>query len=115
MMKTIGITGGTGFVGRHLTDRLVAAGHTVLIFSRERKPARGQVRYAHWDPEKNSIDTAALSGLDAVVHLAGAAVADKRWTDARKKEILASRVNVTDFLISQLREYAPVCRTFIAA
>jgi uncharacterized protein (TIGR01777 family) len=73
------------------------------------------VRFAHWDPDKKAMDTAALAGLDAMVNLAGAGVADKRWTGARKQEIIASRVDATDFLISQLRGHAPACRTFVAA
>ena len=115
MKQTIGITGGTGFVGRHLSKILVAAGHNVVIFSREAKAAEGSVRYAQWNPDKKEIDTAALRPLDAVVHLAGAGVADKRWTKARKAEILSSRVDATHFLINQLQAHAPSCKTFVAA
>lgn len=115
MPQTIGITGGTGFVGRHLTPRLLAAGHKIVIFSRGKKPDDGDVRYAHWHPGNQEIDTAALHDIDAMVHLAGAGVADKHWTTARKGEIIASRVDATDFLVAQLQTYAPACKTFIAA
>ena len=111
-MKTIG---STGFVGQHLTQLLVAAGHKVVVLSRSRKPDEGNIHFARWNPDKKEIDITALRELDAVVHLAGAGVADKRWTEARKKEIISSRVDATDFLINQLQAHAPECRAFIAA
>jgi uncharacterized protein (TIGR01777 family) len=116
-MKTIGITGGTGFVGSHLTDLLVSKGYNVVIFTTRvaKRPAKPNVSYAHWSPEKGVFDINGLKEVNAVVHLGGAALADKRWTSQRKKEILDSRVKATDFLISQLREYAPQCTTLITA
>ena len=115
-MKTIGIVGGTGFVGTYLSDMLVAKGYQIIIFTRNtsQRPKEG-VKYAHWDPYKQLCDEAAISQLDAAVHLAGAGVADQRWTDARKKEIVDSRVKSTDFLLSQLTKNAPRCNTFVAA
>ena len=115
-MKTIGITGGTGFVGKHLTELLLAQNHQVIIFSR--KPATSSiagVRYAHWDAEQKTCDTHALNQLDAIVHLAGAGIADKRWTDSRKKEIVNSRVDGTHFLVEQIKLHAPDCQTLISA
>ena len=116
-MQTIGITGGTGFVGKHLTSLLTGKGHQVVIFSRnaQNKAANGMVSYAYWDAEQGKCDINAMAKLDAIVHLAGAGVADKRWTEARKKEIIDSRVKATDFLVGQLKEHAPKCKTFIAA
>ena len=117
-MKTVGIIGGTGFVGTHLTDLLVEKGYNVIVFSRgnHHTPATGKpVTYSIWDAAKQACDPAAIAKLDAVVHLAGAGVADKRWTVARKQEIIDSRVNSTNFLISMLRQHAPGCKTFVAA
>lgn len=116
-MQTIGITGGTGFVGKHLTSLLTGKGYQVIIFSRnaQDKVAMGPVSYACWDAEQRKCDTNALGKLDAIVHLAGAGVADKRWTNARKKEIIDSRVKATDFLVGQLKEHGPQCKTFVAA
>lgn len=114
-MKTIGITGGTGFVGRHLAAHLADKGYAVVIFSRSSKSSEGAIRHAHWDPDGRKIDVTALQNLDAMVHLAGAGVADKRWTPERKKEIVDSRVAATEFLISQLAAHAPRCKTFVAA
>jgi uncharacterized protein (TIGR01777 family) len=116
-MSTIGITGGTGFVGQHLTDLLISKGHNVTIFTTQvaKKPTKTQVTYAHWNPKQGAFDINALKEIDAVVHLSGAGIADKRWTEKRKKEIVDSRVNGTDFLVTQLREHAPNCKTLVAA
>jgi uncharacterized protein len=114
--QTIGITGGTGFVGQHLTRLLTAKGYNVVIFTRSAaRKTDSQVTYAHWDVDNHTCDINALKELDAVVHLAGAAIADKRLTEKRKKEVIDSRVNSTAFLLQQLKEFAPGCKTFVAA
>ena len=112
----IGITGGTGFVGQHLIPLLSSRGHSVTVFSRSRnsKNVNG-ARLAHWDPEAGVYDTEAFTPLDAVVHLAGAGVADKRWTEARKAEIVNSRVQGTRLLVDALRKHASGCKTFVSA
>ncbi len=116
MSQTIGITGGTGFVGTHITNALVAKGYHVIIFSRSnRQSSKKQVSYAHWDPSKEQIDLQSLQKLDAVIHLAGAGVADKRWTTKRKQIIEKSRTEVTRFLVNALKEHANNCKTFLAA
>src|SRR4051812_913745 len=113
--QTIGITGGTGFVGRHISRLLVERGHRVIIFSRTAKPAEGAVQYATWHPDAGQIDTEAMQQLDAVIHLAGAGVADKRWTAKRKEEIRKSRVDATYFLLKALQVHAAKCTAFVAA
>ena len=115
-MATIGITGGTGFVGTALSQSLLQAGHNIIIFTR--KPGRGtdtRISQAHWDPSKGMIDPQALESLDACIHLAGAGVADKRWTASRKKEILESRTVGTSFLVDALRRSAPNCKALVSA
>lgn len=115
-MKKIGITGGTGFVGQHLTRLLIENGYEVTIFTRHPKPSGKQnITYAAWDPEEETADTTALQSIDGIVHLAGAGIADKRWTPARKHEIVQSRVLSTSFLVSMLRQHAPNCKTLISA
>ena len=102
----IAITGATGFVGRELVARLLAAGHTVVGLSRDREraaavlPARCHV--AAWDPSSGATALDALAGADAVVNLAGAGVADARWSARRKAIIRASRVDATRALIATL-------------
>ncbi|MBA3830257.1 MAG: TIGR01777 family protein [Taibaiella sp.] len=116
-MKVIGITGGTGFIGHHLVKLLTENNFYVVIFSRNKKEKNNKdnVTYAYWDPAREECDLPALQKLDAIVHLAGAGVADKRWTDERKKEIVDSRVKTTAFIIGMLQKHAPNCKTFIGA
>jgi len=95
----VAITGASGMVGQQLAAFLTAGGHEVLRFARGRKAADGEVG---WNPEGARIDHEALEGLDAVVHLAGAPIADGRWTPERKAQILSSRVTGTKFLAESL-------------
>ncbi len=116
-MATVGIVGGTGFVGKYLTKLLTAQGNEVIIFTRDpnKYAASGKVTYAAFDAKRGNCDIEALKKLDSVVHLAGAGIADKRWSDARKKEILDSRVESTNLLTSTLKAHASHCKTFVAA
>ncbi|MFT4024771.1 MAG: TIGR01777 family oxidoreductase [Flavihumibacter sp.] len=94
-MATVLISGGTGLVGRALTASLTSQGHSVIILSREGRKDRasaGPARYAHWNIQAGTIDEWAIAEADHIVHLAGANVAEKRWSAARKKEIVDSRV-----------------------
>ncbi len=115
-MSTIGIIGGTGFVGSHLSQLLVNEGHSVIIFSRKPKTSNTNgITYAQLDYVKKLCDTNALKQLHAVVNLAGAGVADKRWTKERKEEIVSSRIDNTNYLLGQVKAHAPNCKTFVAA
>lgn len=93
----VAITGATGLVGTALQRELRAAGHTPVPLVR-RAPGSGEVR---WDPA-GRWDPTPLEGIDAVVHLAGAGIADRRWTRARKEEIERSRVDGTRSLVQGL-------------
>lgn len=101
MSKNILITGGTGLVGSRLTSLLHQKGHHIAIMSRSKK-ADDKYRYFLWDVESQTIEVEALHWADCIIHLAGAGVADKKWTDARKKEILDSRVKGTKLLVNTL-------------
>ena len=100
-MKTV-VTGATGFIGRPLVKDLLAAGHDVWVLSRDAKragrllPVRCHCR--QWNPEQR-LDLAALGGVDAVIHLAGEGIADRRWTASRKKAIRDSRVGSTRAIV----------------
>ncbi|QNE77832.1 TIGR01777 family protein [Streptomyces finlayi] len=85
----IAITGSTGLIGAALVRSLLADGHEVVRLVR-RPPATGDE--VEWDPKRQYVDVAGLVGCDAVVHLAGAGVGDRRWTEAYKREIRDSRV-----------------------
>ncbi|MBK8194593.1 MAG: TIGR01777 family protein [Lewinellaceae bacterium] len=86
-MPTILLAGGTGLIGRRLSEMLRAEGHTVRILTR--KP-QNKAQFS-WNPATGSMDASALQGVDYVINLAGAGIADKRWTAHRKKEIIESR------------------------
>lgn len=81
--------------------RLVAAGHRPIAAVRGRAVSPG-VEGIAWDPEAGTIDAAALDGIGGVVHLAGAGIADRRWTESRKHLILESRTKGTGLLASTL-------------
>ncbi|MFF8829112.1 TIGR01777 family oxidoreductase [Streptomyces sp. NPDC015131] len=85
----IAVTGSTGLIGAALVRSLRADGHEVVRLVR--RPARAGDE-VEWDPRRRHVDTAGLAGCDAVVHLAGAGVGERRWTEAYKKEIRDSRV-----------------------
>lgn len=116
-MQIIGITGGTGFIGNHLANHLVSNGYKVIVFTRNvAGHTAGQfIDYALWDTGSKAADMNAFRQLDGIIHLAGAGIADKRWTKDRKKEIRDSRVDGTQYLVKLLKEHAPACKTFISA
>jgi uncharacterized protein len=88
------VTGSRGLIGTALVAALTAAGHPVTRLVRS-APKQGE---ALWDPAKGTIDAAAIDGAWAVVHLAGEGIAEKKWTDAQKAEILDSRTKSTTLL-----------------
>jgi len=88
----IGVTGASGLIGTPLVRSLREHGHDVVRFVRG-VPAAADER--GWDPGAHRLDPADLADLDAVVHLAGAGVADQRWTDARKAVVVGSRLDGT--------------------
>lgn len=94
----VAITGSSGLIGTALTGALEGAGHTPVPVVRT-KPGPGQIG---WDPAAGTIDASAFEGLDAVVHLAGAGIGDKRWTDERKRVLVESRTVPTDLLARTL-------------
>ncbi|ATW48130.1 TIGR01777 family oxidoreductase [Streptomyces peucetius] len=85
----IAVTGASGLIGRALVHSLRADGHEVVRLVRRPLEAADEVR---WDPARQYVDVAGLAGCEAVVHLAGAGVGDRRWTEAYRKEIRDSRV-----------------------
>lgn len=117
-MKYIGITGGTGLVGRHLSKLLADDGYEMIVFTRKPDKSRKYIKnttYAEWDPIRKKIDTTQLAKVQAMVHLSGEGVADKRWTEQRKTDILDSRVISTTFLSEQLLKHAPNCKVLVSA
>ncbi len=101
--QTIAVSGSTGLIGSALVTALKADGHDVRRLVRRPAVAGDEVS---WDPAAHELDPAALADVDAVVHLAGAGIGDKRWTPSYQAEILASRVDGT-LTVSQAMAAAP--------
>jgi hypothetical protein len=95
------VTGSSGFVGSSLLPALTAAGLRPVRALRQRSIPTGVDAIA-WNPDSGVIDAASLEGIGAVVHLAGAGIGDKRWTDDRKRLILESRTHGTRALVDAL-------------
>ncbi|MEM1220751.1 MAG: NAD-dependent epimerase/dehydratase family protein, partial [Bacteroidota bacterium] len=102
-MKTILIAGGSGLVGSRLSQLLAEQKYEVRHLSR-RPSSKSEFPTFVWDLEKNYIDPKALEEVDAVINLAGAGIADRLWSDARKKLIIDSRVQSTQLLARKIQE-----------
>ncbi len=112
-METVLIAGGTGLVGTALTNLLLQNGYRVILLSRAAQKTTTNVNIhdsnepfqnARWDPATGIIDKIAFAQADYIVNLAGAGVAEKRWTDQRKKEIVDSRIKSGQLLVKTLAE-----------
>jgi len=110
------VSGATGLIGRALCAALDARGDAVVTLVRPgTRPLAGTT--VSWNPTERSINMAELEGLgtiDAVVHLAGAGIADKRWTAARKAEIRDSRIDGTSTLASAVATLTTKPRVFVS-
>ncbi len=117
--ETILITGGTGLIGVALTDLLIEKGYKIIILSRN--PSKNQhskhpnVSYAAWDIKAQTIDDAAIRESDHIIHLAGAGIADKRWTRKRKEEIIESRTHSSGLLVKALKEIPNKVKSVISS
>jgi len=105
-------------IGRHLSKLLANDGYEIIVFTRKPDKSRKYIKnttYAEWNPLKKKIDTEQLAKVEAMVHLSGEGIADKRWTEQRKTDILDSRVLGTEFLVEQLKEHAMECRVLVCS
>lgn len=115
-MSTYLITGGTGLIGKALTEMLIKQGHRVIILSRSLQTTdTPQLSYALWDIEKQQIDEKAIAYADYIFHLAGAGVADKRWSAKRKKEIRESRIKSSELLVKAMTNFPNKVKAVISA
>jgi uncharacterized protein (TIGR01777 family) len=105
------ITGGTGLVGKVLKPMLETAGYQVIMLSRSVKNNQSYL----WDIEKNFIDKEAIVKCDHLIHLAGSGIADKSWTDKRKKEIINSRTDSSELLLQYFQQQGRAIKTVVAA
>ena len=113
MVKHVLITGASGLIGTRLTEMLLARGYSVAHLGRSKKD--DGVKSFVWNVDKQVIQPGALKGITAVIHLAGAGVADKRWTEERKQEILDSRTKSTALLLDELKKGHHTVTSFISA
>lgn len=115
-MKTVLITGGTGLVGSRLTELLLARNYNVIVLSRSKKEtSTPNLSYAIWNVEEQIIDVSVFAKTDYIVHLAGAGVADKRWSVSRKKEILDSRTQSCALLVKALQQNSNKVKAVISS
>ncbi len=116
-MATVLLTGGTGLIGQALTKALLEKGYSVIVLSRKEITITENKRlsFAQWDIRNQTIDTSAIAKAEYIIHLAGAGVADKRWTKKRKQEILDSRVKSSELLVKSLKEIPNKVQAVISA
>jgi uncharacterized protein len=96
-MKIV-IAGGSGFIGKKLTDLLLAEGHTVVILTRKDHEPSGEVQYVRW-LEKGASPEKEIGNADAFINLAGVSINDGRWSKTHQKQIYESRMTATDELL----------------
>lgn len=103
MSKNILITGASGSVGKRLTQLLLNKGYRVNTLSRN--PGKNPMAKTFlWDVNQGIIDPNCIEGIGTVIHLAGAGIAEKRWTDARKKELIDSRTKSISLIYDLLKD-----------
>ena len=114
MSKRILITGGTGLLGKLMTTKLKKLGHQVSILSRSPEKVQ-HVKAFYWDIAKNEIDENCIKDIDTIIHLAGAGIADKKWTEARKKELIDSRTKSIELIYNLLLKNTHSVQTVLSA
>lgn len=113
MAKKILITGATGLVGKELKTQLLNKGYEVNTLSRKKSSDPNNFV---WDVYKGTIDSSCIEGVESIIHLAGEPVAEKKWTDERKKQIIDSRVKSTELLYQTIQNKSDhQIKSFISA
>jgi len=107
------ISGSSGLIGSTAATALKSDGHNVVHLVRPGKPPNpGDVQ---WDPMRATVDVAALEGVEVVIHLSGAGIADGRWTEERKQLLRSSRIDTTRVLVDSLSRLKQKPRVLIVA
>ena len=115
MKKNVLITGGTGFIGKHLTNLLIQNDFSVSIFSRSSKLNTAAISFYKWNVDTNYIDEEAVLKADYIIHLAGEGIADNRWTKARKEAIVQSREKSIQLIYDVLKKHNKQLDAFVSA
>ncbi len=118
-MPTVLITGGTGLVGKAISQLLISKGYSVIVLTRQipnnAPTAQKNIRFAVWNVKTKNIDIDALQQADYIIHLAGAGVMDKKWTSAYKAEIVSSRVESSKLIAEKLQQHPNKVKAVISA
>ncbi|MCF2446078.1 TIGR01777 family oxidoreductase [Dyadobacter sp. CY345] len=114
MAQKVLITGGTGLIGKRLTALLLQKGYEIAFLTRK-KVNIPSVKVYEWDVKKNYIEAGALENTDYLIHLAGAGVADERWTEERKQEIFSSRIDSIELIARKFKELNIRPKSFVSA
>ncbi len=115
MKKNVLITGGSGFVGKNLTRLLIDSGYSVSILSRSKREDTADIFYYTWDIQNQVIEDDAVLNADYIIHLAGANIAEKRWTNKRKEILINSREQSAILLLSVIKKHDKKLEVFISA
>ncbi|PQA92012.1 TIGR01777 family protein [Chryseobacterium shigense] len=110
MKEIVLITGGGGMIARTLSKKIEKE-YTVRFLTRKKKHEND----FEWDLKKGTMDESALENVSHIIHLAGANISEKRWTDERKKELISSRVDSAELLLKTLRKKNIKLKSFISA
>ena len=117
-MATVLLTGGTGMIGTQFQQFLTRKGYAVIVLIRndaKQLPQSQNINYAKWNVEKGEIDKDAIASADYIIHLAGANVAEKRWTKKRKQEIIESRTKSGELIARSLKEIPNNVKAVVSA
>lgn len=112
--ESVLIAGGTGLIGERLAQLLTQEGYKVSFLSRK-KHNHGNISVYEWDIDRNIIDENAILCADYIINLAGEGIADKRWTEERKKRIIESRTKSSDLLLKTCQKLNHFPKAYISA
>ena len=111
-MSTVLLAGGSGLIGSRLDELLQAKGYTTILLSRKK---RNDARFFQWNVKEGTIEEEAILKADYVINLAGAGIVDKRWTTARKKELIDSRVKSARLLKDSFKKLNKQPKAYLSA
>jgi uncharacterized protein (TIGR01777 family) len=112
--ETVLISGGSGLVGTELSELLQNKGFCVIHLTRSLN-SKSNYQTSYWNPKQGVIDEGIIEKTHYIIHLAGAGIADKHWSDSRKIEILDSRVKTAELLFETVKRVNPNLKAFISA
>jgi len=115
MTKNVLLTGGSGFIGKYLTEVLIANGFSISILSRSDRKNTPLITYYKWDLKNDFIEEEAILKADYIIHLAGEGIVEKRWSEKRKKAILESRTKPVELIYKVLKNNNKSPDAFVSA